>query len=197
MEESLLTRTSVIQRPGWSLTLVVRLLGEPDQRKKVFGRSTPLALYSLHRVEQAEASEAFLTAQAALSKRKASAERAVATKKAKLLEAVRSMRIHVRSMPLDRVRKSAVDSYNNRSASFASFSDDPAFLDRITVNFIRHELTEYDLALWEAAGKTGVNEAVFVIRERIYAAIAEVYPSLGDECDRQLEARASAGLWDH
>lgn len=55
---------------------------------------------------------------------------------------------------------------------------------------IRHELTEYDVALWEVAGKTGIAHAVAEIRRRVYSAIAQEYPALSAECMRQMEARA-------
>jgi hypothetical protein len=42
---------------------------------------------------------------------------------------------------------------------------DPAFLERITVNFIRHELTEYDESLQEVAGRMGVDEAMALMRK--------------------------------
>ena len=66
---------------------------------------------------------------------------------------------------------------------------DPVFLDRITVNYIRHELTQYDGALVEVAGQTGIQQAVDAIRARVYEAIADAYPMLADECTRQLERK--------
>jgi hypothetical protein len=108
MEDLYLTQTRVLDRPGWSRTLLTRFLGEPDKRKKVYRRSIPLALYSISRVDQAEASPEFQAAQAALSKRKEAAESAVYTKKSKLLEAVQSMPINVQVYPIDQVRKKAI-----------------------------------------------------------------------------------------
>ena len=68
--------------------------------------------------------------------------------------------------------------------------DAPAeFLERITVNFIRHNLTAYDRALEEVAGRVGIASAVQAIRARIYSAIGESCPALADECSRQLMRR--------
>jgi len=65
--------------------------------------------------------------------------------------------------------------------------DAPAeFLERITVNFIRHK---YDRALEEVAGRVGIASAVQAIRAKIYSAIGESYPALADECSRQLMRR--------
>ncbi|GIV96719.1 MAG: hypothetical protein KatS3mg057_1376 [Herpetosiphonaceae bacterium] len=60
------------------------------------------------------------------------------------------------------------------------------------VNFVRHELANYDHCLAELAGKAGVREAVRVIRARVYGGpIAEAYPMLREECERQEAERRS------
>lgn len=186
-----LTKSALLERAGWTEALVGRLLGEPDQRKKVFGRTMPVALYTVARIEQVEAGADFALAQASVAKRKTAAAKAVATKTAKLMEAIKAMPIVVERRSLGDVKRQSIDSYNmrGRGYSFASNADDPAFLQRITVNFIRHELTEYDVALWEVAGKTGISRAVAEIRRRVYSAIAQAYPALSEECERQIEAR--------
>jgi len=71
----------------------------------------------------------------------------------------------------------------------ASERSDPAFLKRITVNYIRHHLTTYDRHLESVAGKVGVREAVAVIRDRVYGAVADTYPQYRAECNRQLARR--------
>jgi len=62
---------------------------------------------------------------------------------------------------------------------------DSDFLNRIEVNYIRHNLTEYDRELEEMAGKIGVKEAVIKIKNRILDSIAEKYPELKGECVKQ------------
>ncbi len=191
MDRTHLTKSALLERAGWTAALASRLLGEPDQRRKVFGRTVPLALYCVARIEQAEAGSEFAQAQASIAKRKVAAAKAVTTKTAKLMVAIKAMPITVQQLGLAEARRQAIDSYNmrGRGESFASNADDPTFLERITVNFIRHELTEYDVALWEVAGKTGIAGAVAEIRRRVYSAIAQAYPALSEECGRQIEAR--------
>lgn len=186
-----LMQKSVLARHGWSTTLVRQLLGEPDSRKKIPGRTNPLCLYAMERVLAAEAGPAFQEAQARLAKRKAAGGKAAETKKRKLMDAVRAMQITVARVGVNHARRLAIDHYNQRHPGdcFADSKSDPAFLERITVNYIRHHLTEYDQALWDVAGKTGIRCAVVEIRKRIYSAIAEAYPSLAPECDRQLAER--------
>ena len=70
------------------------------------------------------------------------------------------------------------------------------FLERITVNYVRHRLTSYDRNLERVAGQIGVALAITAIRKRIYAAIAETYPHLAPECERQLARRLGSASFD-
>jgi hypothetical protein len=197
----MLTKKSVLERPGWTLTLIDRLLGEPDARRKVRGQAHPLCLYDEARVEATEASDAFTKAQEAIARRKASAQKGVATKTAKLLDQVRAMEVTVHAVP--GVQARAIEDYNarqERRAEWYGYANDtmPAnvhsdrdFLERITVNYIRHSLTEYDEHIESVASKTGINAAIEAIRARVYGAIAEAYPWLASECRRQQEQRSA------
>jgi len=201
MKEIYITKTTLLNRPGWTASLVVRLLRDPDQRKKTHRIRQPLALYAMSRIEQAEASVEFTSAQKDIAKRKAAAAKAVETKIAKLMAQIDAMTVTVQRHKLAHVRRMAIENYNargfNRGFSvYATEKDDPAFLDRITVNFIRHELTEYDTVLWEIAGKTGVSQAVTGIRQRVYSAIAQEYPDLKHECDRQFAEKTQPGAYE-
>jgi len=186
-----LSQSAILFRIGWSRTLIANLLGEPDARKKVFGRTNPTCLYLSERVIAAEASEAFALAQDKLAKRRAAATIAVKTKTDDLMAAVESMQINVRVLEASTLQKLAIRAYNDfsRNENFASHDDDPLFLERIKVNFIRHELTQYDHALERTAGKTGKQKAVSAIRARVYAAIASAYPGYREECARQHKRR--------
>lgn len=95
-----ITKTELLSRAGWTTTLADRLLGEPDQRKKVWGRTIPAALYAIARVERVEAGVEFASAQAAIAKRRMAAAKAVASKTAKLMAAIHSMPITVQRLNL-------------------------------------------------------------------------------------------------
>lgn len=115
MDRTHLTKFALLERAGWTATLVSRLLGEPDQRKKASGRTVPLALYAVARIEQAEAGSEFAQAQALIAKRKTAAAKAVATKTAKLMAAIEAMPIKVEQIGLAEALRQAIDSYNMRS----------------------------------------------------------------------------------
>ena len=187
----LITQTEIMLREGWSRTILRNLLGDPDLRKKIYGRSNPACLYHLSRVIAAEATREFADAQELLAKRKASSIRAVNTKIDKLMSDIAVMSVSVKAIKLDCLQQLAIDAYNdwNNYRDPASRHSDKAFIDRICVNFIRHELTEYDRALWKVAGRTGKNIAVAAIRMKVFAAITVAYPMFHSECNRQLVDR--------
>jgi transcriptional regulator GlxA family with amidase domain len=191
-EREMITQTMLLERPGWSRKLVEKLLGEPDVRKKVYGYGKKLCLYSMDRILAAESSREFADQQESLAKRQIAAQKAVETKQQNLLEAVKAMEITVERIDRKQLKKLAVDAYNERNLftdRFADLDSSKDFLDRICVNYVRHNLTEYDAALEEIAGKVGNQEALILIRLKVYTAIAEAYPELAAECNRQLDER--------
>lgn len=193
--DNLLTQTTILSRQGWSKTLLGQLLGDPDLRKKMYGHSNMACLYSESRVISAEKSEAFSLAQAAIAKRKLASQKAVQTKVANLLAAVEVMPVFVEKIDRNKLTKLAINAYNERnwdSDMPAHVRSDAHFLDRICVNFIRHELTNYDVSLEEAAGKVGVSVAVGKIRAKVYSTIENAYPMFSQECKHQLYSRSVA-----
>lgn len=53
------------------------------------------------------------------------------------------------------------------------------------VNFIRHNLCEYDDSLEELFGLVGKDEVYQRLKSETLTRIAEVYPELKEECKRQ------------
>lgn len=60
----------------------------------------------------------------------------------------------------------------------ASAKDSPDFLRRITINYVRHELTGYDNAYSQLARRAGRQEAHELLRAKVNAAIAAKLNSL-------------------
>ena len=77
---------------------------------------------------------------------------------------------------------------NHRRVTLVSDQD---ILDRVTVNFIRHNLTEYDTLVAQFVGKPGQITTARRLRSRVLAAIGLAYPTLADECKRQADDRYS------
>lgn len=80
----------------------------------------------------------------------------------------------------------AIEHYNNYHDTLGKYDFMPVslcscsreFLNRITVNYLRHECTDYDYELSEIAGKVGVQDAHDILKERVNEAIYEAYPTL-------------------
>jgi hypothetical protein len=90
--------------------------------------------------------------------------------------------IAVRLMPLDRLREAAV--FAHSSGAPLRFAPNSQTIDRWTVNYARHRLTDYDRL------HHGLNaQDVKRLRDRVLSAIAQTYPELADECRRQIDYR--------
>ena len=177
---------------GWTQALIT-LLGEPDvvRRNSHYAKSAPMRLYDTAGVASFEVSSEFLAAKAKAARRQCGAKTAVQTKRAALTQRVLEMHVSVETRPEHWVRRATIEAYNERHWDGDGAAEDAPveFLERITVNFIRHNLTAYDRALEEVAGRVGIASAVQAIRAKIYSAIGESYPALADECSRQLMRR--------
>ena len=154
-----------------------------------------MKLYLLKRVEAIETTSEFQEYKAKAKKWRAAAMKAAETRKNNSLKSIEQGIIKVEVLELDQVRNKAIDSYNARSDNFASTASDLDFLERITVNFIRHNLTSYDHLLDFVKGKTGVEDGSLLIAKRIFSSIAEGYPSLAEECARQYENAKREGKY--
>lgn len=194
--DGMLTKADLRAR-GWTAADVSQFLGEADRTALNPRRRSgpPICYFHLRRVEAAETSTAFLELRATRKARSERSKLAAEKQAAELLAEVEAWEPQIRVLPLALVRKRAVEAYNDRSsdreASFgmASMDSDKLFLDRITVNFLRHEMSPYDAQLKAVHGRTGVRSAEESFRSKVYQAIAKAYPELSAECSRQEVAR--------
>ena len=192
-KEELLTKSSVKER-GWTEGLIARFLLHPDQTKQNphYKSGPPMKLYRLDRVEEAEASPIFQDAAAGLARRRQGAKKAVATKRAKTEAYFDRVRISVPRLSEEKLTKRACDHYNAMQLGrsdmewYASERSDPEFLERISVNYLRHEMSSYEYHLARVAGQVGAEDAYWRIKEKMLDAITEAYPQLAAECRRQM-----------
>lgn len=193
-----LNKKQLIER-GWSPKLIEDFLGEPDDVKPL-GRYCEEHRYWMPRVERVEKTDGFKTAQEKYLKRRRRGIEIARKRAAQQIETAKTMPIRIREMSGEDVLDDAIWHYNaqNRGRRHedddyccrsASRGSDELFLERITVNYIRHNLTGYDAKLFAQKGKIGGGEAVQIIRRRVFEEIAFAYPHLADECDRQMIRR--------
>jgi hypothetical protein len=195
-----LTAVSLRER-GWTPAMIRDLLGEPDETRPnpVYRSAAPVRLWDEDRVTGAEAATGFAGLAARGARRSAAGTAAADSRRAALAAEIAAVIITVPVLHRDALTRRACDAYNRRQWdvradadwdwALASENSDPAFLERIAVNYLRHELTDYESHLDAIAGRTGVRDGERLVRARVYDAIASAYPDLAAECRRQLAWR--------
>lgn len=180
-----------VKRRGWTEKMVAAVLGEPDalQPNPWTTTARPLIhLYLLDRVEAAEQTDSWRELQQSYTTPMAPAEDATehqARARGRTIahfEAV-PIDVHVVNHVVDR----AIESHNRHPHRPPVRADsDSGFLDRITVNLIRHELTPYDEYVGSTIGTIGGAEAREILKSRVLNEIARAYPEYAHECANQL-----------
>ncbi|MFC1482180.1 hypothetical protein ACFL51_00075 [Myxococcota bacterium] len=147
----------------------------------------PAYLYSRRTIGRLRRMKVVAEAASEVGKRRSdAAHEGVATKTLKLLAAVDAVQVTVIALPIEEVKERAIDSYNDWQSSrrnydgahWASPDSAPEFLERIMMNYIRHELTTYDDHLEMLIGMVGKEEAYLELRDKVEEAIDEAYPTL-------------------
>lgn len=155
-----------------------------------------MRLYDMARVEAAEKLSAWQTASLRAMRRSAAAKKAAEQTAEKLIERAEKAQIEVQVLPPSALLAEAIRHYEDRQEMLADERgwldvrpvgrDAPsAFLERIQVNFIRHQKTRYERLLDQQFQQVGALKARRIITERVFQAIARAYPALQKECARQ------------
>jgi hypothetical protein len=175
---------------GWTDTQIKTFLPEPDRlaRNPRNRKAAPMKLYALERVLDIEASPEYRQARAASRTRQLAARERALAKKKEAVAVAESLPLRIIPEPWPAVQQKAIEHFNRRlkrGQSPASLKTVQHRLDRLTVNYLRHQQTSYEAELKSFKGVVGVGEAYLVVRNRILDLIAVTYPSLRTECERQ------------
>lgn len=181
---------------GWTKKLIEDFYPIPFARKKRYGSSVLIKLFSLEEVVKIENDPLFKVRFDMVLKqrenRKNGSQKAIETKTKKIVELIESINISVISVKQKDLVADAVDSYNEFQLDRGNYNGtatlkcDKEFLDRIVVNYIRHNLTEYDEGLDLLYKRVGQQKAYQLLREKVFSAIAKAYPNYKNECSKQL-----------
>jgi len=182
--------------------MVHRLLGPPD-RLSVNPRlmaAPQVRLYRVERVAAAERTDEFRRVAASSARRSEAVRNAVRRRRLEVLERIRTEPIEVPRLEPGKLALRAVEHRARREAA-AGGPIEPAVgnsaerggIGRATlapwkVDYLRHRMSHYDQlldGLPGGEGDSGRAEAEELLRRRICAAIAEAYPPLEQECERQ------------
>jgi len=196
--ETWLAQAALLDR-GWTVAGIRRFLGDPDATKPNprYRSASPMRLWAIDRVEAAEATPEWARWVKASEVRRQAGLKVADRKRAELAAMVKAVHISIAPATLEMATARAIRSFNDRAATRAygdydpaTPDSDPAFLARITVNYLRHERTSYDALGAQLFGLVGREEAHDLLRERVLAAIADAYPSLAAECATQVRQAA-------
>jgi len=185
---------------GWTDSLIEKFLGEPDKLgiNKYYRSGPRVRLYEIERVllveETPEFKAAFVISQKRSLKAKESAGKGIDTKVDKLCDSISGVTgISLPDYTPEELTLAACKNYNSRGipeylyfkriesgGGFreASPQSEKPFLDRITVNYLRHTYFGYNESLSYMRGRIGKDIAYSLLREEVYEAIHEKYPWL-------------------
>lgn len=179
--EELVTQSTLLQR-GWSRGKIAERLGKPAlERPNPHGRTSapPMKLYELKRVLEYE--QTFDDWRKSARRSNAS-KQASEAKRVELLARIAKVDIRILRRGLAQVRAAAIEHYNARQLRYgaepACSDSDPRFLARITLNYIRHELVDYDDTLEQLKGMVGRAEAYELLKDRVNDAARAMYPGI-------------------
>jgi len=177
-----------IKDRGWTDRMIARILGGPDIKVKNPYGPHLICLYNIGRVESAERSDEFREMKSVSDRRRKASLKAVTTKRQKLELEIANIRLNIPVMERKELIQVACENYNswNNSDNMAGPFSAPAFLERICVNELRHS-SEYDECLDDIYGRVGKQDAYISLKEKVLELIADLYPWLADEADRQLK----------
>lgn len=195
-----LTSTKLKER-GFTEGKIKKFLGDADLlvTNPAYRTGPPMRLFLEKRVEEVEKSQEF---QDWLSKSKSTREKQsqiqlkiAENKRQELRDYITNLDIEIELIPSDKLFQKAQRHYNNlwsdrgdddKFCHESTVSDsNKKFLHRITVNMLRHEFTNYENELCDIFGKIGVAEGYLMLKTKVLNKIAEVYPFLKNECERQ------------
>lgn len=197
-----------LKERGWTAAMIRDLLGDPDELRPNprYRSAAPMRLWSADRVAAIESGADFTARLTASKKRSAVSVAAADRRREQLLDALSEVTVTVPGLGDDELGRKAI-LHRNRVSEFHpsgapresfEWADpdrplgvDSGALERWEVNYLRHVLTRYERELDAVAGKVGVRDAVDMIREKVYDAIADRYPRLAAECRRQYAERQS------
>jgi hypothetical protein len=205
----LITKSRLKSERNWTDKLIKLFLPAPDSVKPNphWRAGPPMQLFALSQIEAVEQTEDFQQQLTASQPRRQAAEKAIATKMRQMQSWLASVQIRVPVLDRDTLIERACGHYNDMQRSReaeggqycelkADADSDPEFLQRISVNYLRHCLTQYERHLETMSGKVGAGTGYEDLRSKVFSEISKNYPWLDTECERQEETREVIGAFN-
>ena len=194
----MITKSTVKSKYNFTDKMIKELLPEPKLVKNPHYSSGPeMCLWDEDIVIEVTKTDKYNQMLEQKVKRKNGAQKAVVTKKNKLKEQI-DLAIKHLNLPrkdINIIKKETIqakeDWYDyiafehNQYFKSNCKNVDKQTMKRWMVNYIRHNLLEYDEDIYDMHGKVGISGEYIRYKNAVLDKIAEVYPELQDECERQ------------
>ena len=173
--------------------MIDKLLPPPVlKRNPHYASSAPMKLWREDDVRSVMGTQEFHAMAAKAAARKAASAKAVETKR-KNAEAIADdliASIHVTRWDMSVLEEATLNAKQEWCLEHGNvdiLSPNTETLERWMVNFVRHNLCEYDDKLIDLFGLVGKEELYHRLKNETIAKIAGVYPELDVECKRQAQ----------
>lgn len=196
-----LSEAEIIER-GWTKSGIKKFLGEPDWRPsfRAYGQTLQWRLYREDRVLQMEFTDEWKIWRVRSEKRRITSQKTALAKiaekeaerlveiqeeeeiKQQYIKEISSIKIHFKGkpVPMEKLRELGEKNWVPAAYQNPSFTEtEKEHSDRVTINYIRHHLTNYD----EVLEDYNINDCGYhVISQKVHDLIAKRYPELKDAC---------------
>nr|DAN72992.1 MAG TPA: hypothetical protein [Caudoviricetes sp.]DAP82187.1 MAG TPA: hypothetical protein [Caudoviricetes sp.] len=191
-KEQLISQSGVLSM-GFTKSMIDKLLPPPIlKRNPHYASSAPMKLWREDDVRSVMGTQEFQTMAAKAAARKAASAKAVETKR-KNAEGIADnliASIHVTRWDIPVLEEATLNAKQEwflEHGNVDMATPNTETLERWMVNFVRHNLCEYDDKLIDLFGLVGKEELYHRLKTETLAKIAEVYPELDVECKRQAQ----------
>lgn len=182
---------SQIKKMGFSSSLIKKLLSEPILiQNPTYKTASPIKLYSKSEVNRAMDNEVFKNYQTKRTKVVARALESVKKRKKENITRINDeiSKIKVKKINIEILEDITISDkndwclYNGKDNYIIAKNEvDSKTLKRWMINYVRHNLTDYDETLFTMKGKVGVREMYNIYKNAVMKKIKEVYPTLFDD----------------
>ncbi|SEB04542.1 XPA protein C-terminus [Pseudobutyrivibrio sp. ACV-2] len=199
-EPELITKSTVKSEYGFNEKMIDTLLPEPILKTNPrYHSAAPMQLFNKEDVLKAMETDEYKDMHAKHLKRSKTATEVAERKRQETQASVKEIidSITIPNIPLDDIYEEACEcglahmeekAFNRGDFDFNIYdysNVDDKTRDRWAVNFIRHELTNYDYYLHKLEGKVGKEDAYIQLNQTIFDKIVSLYPALKSACEDQ------------
>lgn len=182
------SKSTLLSR-GWTEKTIDELLPPPKLKDNPHYKcASPMQLWEQKVVKQKERTKKFKESAEKKAKRRESSLKAVATKTENTMSLLDTFSLEVEKIDLEDLREWTLnakwnwymDTEQYERADSVNFADEETIL-RWEINFIRHNLSNYDEELDKLYGKVGKDIVYSKYRSQLMNKIFEVYPELKEK----------------